>query len=105
MAGRCLDEFNPWPSFVDIFSSVILVLLLFLLVLIVNIGYYAQFKFKVQYDGSIATDKVVLMDDSERIEVDIKSDKEEELDSILQTTNMEKVTFDILLTIKGVISK
>ncbi len=60
MAKRCEDEFNPWPSFVDIFSSVILVMLLFLLVLLVSLGYYAQFKFKVSYTGTIATDDLIL---------------------------------------------
>lgn len=58
--ARCEDNFNPWPSFVDIFSSVILVMLLFLLVTLVNLGYYAQFKFKVSYTGSIATDDLIL---------------------------------------------
>lgn len=62
MAIRCEDEFNPWPSFVDIFSSVILVMLLFLLVVLVNLGYYAQFKYKVSYTGSIATDDLILND-------------------------------------------
>jgi hypothetical protein len=62
MANKCEDEFNPWPSFVDIFSSVILVLLLFLLVVLVNLGYYAQFKYKVSYTGSIATDDLILND-------------------------------------------
>lgn len=62
MAIRCEDEFNPWPSFVDIFSSVILVMLLFLLVVLVNLGYYAQFKYKVSYTGSISTDDVILND-------------------------------------------
>ncbi|APW66193.1 hypothetical protein LPB137_10205 [Poseidonibacter parvus] len=60
MASRCEDEFNPWPSFVDIFSSVILVLLLFLLVVLVNLGYYAQFKYKVSYTGSISNDDIIL---------------------------------------------
>ncbi len=60
MAQKCLEEFNPWPSFVDIFSSVILVLLLFLLVLIINIVYYAQFKYKVSYDGSLSQTEVIL---------------------------------------------
>jgi hypothetical protein len=59
MAKRCLEEFNPWPPFVDIFSSTILVLLLFMLILIVNLGYYAQFKFKISYTGSVATDQVI----------------------------------------------
>ncbi|WP_321315174.1 hypothetical protein [Halarcobacter sp.] len=62
MANRCEDEFNPWPSFVDIFSSVILVMLLFLLVVLVNLGYYAQFKYKVSYTGSIATDDLIVND-------------------------------------------
>lgn len=93
MANKCLDEFNPWPSFVDIFSSVILVLLLFLLVLIVNIGYYAQFKFKVQYDGSIATDKIIFEESSKVIKILNKNkEKQQETDSLLQTTDMEEVT-------------
>lgn len=72
MAIRCEEEFNPWPSFVDIFSSVILVLLLFLLVTVVNIGYYAQFKFKVQYTGSVATDDIILQDTSTKVKLDEK---------------------------------
>ena len=55
MACRCPEEFNPWPPFVDIFASVILVMMLFLLVTIVNIGYYAQFKYKVSYTASVET--------------------------------------------------
>lgn len=49
MAKGCIEEFNPWPPFVDIFASVILVLMLFLLITVVNIGYYAQFKSKKSY--------------------------------------------------------
>ena len=75
MAIRCDEEFNPWPSFVDIFSSVILVLLLFLLVTIVNIGYYAQFKYKVQYTGSVVTDDIILQDTSKKIKLDITKQK------------------------------
>lgn len=59
MAKRHLEEFNPWPAFVDIFSSVILVLLLFVLVLIVNLGYYMQFKYKVSYIGSVTVSDVL----------------------------------------------
>jgi len=55
MAKRCSEDFNPWPPFVDIFSSTILVLLLFMLILIVNIAYYAQFKFKVSYVDTVAS--------------------------------------------------
>jgi len=64
MGKKCLEEFNPWPPFVDIFSSTILVLLLFMLILIVNLGYYAQFKFKVSYTGTVATDKLISDDAS-----------------------------------------
>lgn len=50
-AKRCEEEFNPWPPFVDVFSSVVLVLLLFILVLIVNVAYYTQFNTKVNTDA------------------------------------------------------
>ena len=59
MACKIEEEFNPWPSFVDIFSSVILVLLLFLLVVLANLGYYMQFKYKVSYTGSISTSELI----------------------------------------------
>ena len=70
MAKRCVEEFNPWPPFVDIFSSVILVLLLFLLITIVNIGYYAQFKFKVSYTGTIASDEMILKGNTAKFNID-----------------------------------
>lgn len=70
MASRCEEEFNPWPSFVDIFSSVILVMLLFLLVLLVNLGFYAQFKYKVSYTGSISSDDVILNDNPQEVKID-----------------------------------
>jgi hypothetical protein len=53
MAKSCPEEFNPWPPFVDIFASVILVLMLFLLITVVNIGYYAQFKSKMSYTAEV----------------------------------------------------
>ena len=47
MAGGGDDgEMNPYISYVDLFSSVILVLLLFVLIMFVNIGYYMQFTSK-----------------------------------------------------------
>ena len=59
MASKFEEEFNPWPSFVDVFSSVILVLLLFLLVVLANLGYYSQFKYKVSYTGSVSSDDLI----------------------------------------------
>jgi hypothetical protein len=49
---KCEEEFNPWPPFVDVFSSVVLVLLLFILVLIVNVAYYTQFNAKINSEAS-----------------------------------------------------
>ena len=59
MACKIEEEFNPWPSFVDIFSSVILVLLLFLLVVLAILGYYMQFKYKTSYTGSISNSELI----------------------------------------------
>jgi len=77
MAARCEEEFNIWPSFVDVFSSVILVLMLFLLVLMVNLGYYAQFKYKVAYTGSVTTEDIILQDITKKVTLDEKKKIEE----------------------------
>lgn len=53
MARKVVEPFNPWPSFVDLFASVIMVVLMFMFVLIINITYYAQFKYKIAYAGTI----------------------------------------------------
>ncbi|WP_263833869.1 hypothetical protein [Sulfurospirillum oryzae] len=45
-AGTDQGEMNPFISYVDLFSSVILVLLLFVLIMFVNVGYYMQFNSK-----------------------------------------------------------
>ncbi len=59
-AKKCEEEFNPWPPFVDVFSSVILVLLLFIMVTIVNVAYYMQFNSKTSSEASTksATDNL-----------------------------------------------
>jgi hypothetical protein len=44
--NTCNKEFNPWPSFVDLFSSVILVLIFFILVIVTLLAYFMQFKYK-----------------------------------------------------------
>jgi len=53
MAKKTVEPFNPWPSFVDLFASVIMVVLMFMLVLIVNITYYSQFRYKISYTGTV----------------------------------------------------
>lgn len=90
--SKCEEEFNPWPSFVDIFSSVILVMLLFLLVLLVNLGFYAQFKYKVSYTGSIATDDLILNDnpsESTIKEETVESDSVKEAQTTSVSTQSE----------------
>jgi len=67
MAKRCPEDFNPWPPFVDIFASVILVMLLFLLITIVNIGYYAQFKFKTSYTASVVTKEPIITEEQSKV--------------------------------------
>jgi hypothetical protein len=83
MGKKCTEEFNPWPPFVDIFSSTILVLLLFMLILIVNLGYYAQFKFKVSYSGTIATKKIIVEDTNSNRHVTEKLVKKELVDATI----------------------
>ncbi|WP_108064234.1 hypothetical protein [Poseidonibacter lekithochrous] len=87
--SKCEEEFNPWPSFVDIFSSVILVMLLFLLVLLVNLGFYAQFKYKVSYTGSITTDELILNSTPSPLKVDNLEQKEEQKEESTQTIVQE----------------
>lgn len=64
MGKHCPEDFNPWPPFVDIFASVILVLLLFLLITIVNIGYYAQFKSITSYTAHVTEKAPIVSDES-----------------------------------------
>lgn len=77
MAKQCPEEFNPWPPFVDIFASVILVLMLFLLITVVNIGYYAQFKFKKAYTGSTESPVLIQSERPSKIKVDYCEKREE----------------------------
>lgn len=44
--GGDSNEMNPFISYVDLFASIIMVLLLFILILFVNVGYYLQFNTK-----------------------------------------------------------
>ena len=67
MGKRCPEDFNPWPPFVDIFASVILVMLLFLLITIVNIGYYAQFKFKTSHTASVVTKEPIVSEETKKV--------------------------------------
>ena len=97
MAKRCEEEFNPWPAFVDVFSSVILVMLLFLLITIVNIVYYSQFKFKVAYTGAITKNEVISSAETKKFEVFEKKEniqeaiKEEKSSQIIKQQEIAKL--------------
>lgn len=89
MAKRCLEEFNPWPAFVDIFASVILVMLLYLLITIVNIAYYSQFKFKVAYTGTVSTEGLIVTQDPQEMDTkevkqEIKQEEQEKIDVVIK---------------------
>lgn len=51
--GGGSDEMNPFISYVDLFSSIIMVLLLFVLIMFVNVGYYIQFNSKDKTSNEI----------------------------------------------------
>lgn len=87
MAKKHIEEFNPWPAFVDLFSSVILVLLLFLLVTVVNIIYYSQFKFKIAYAGAMLNDKVISAPETKKVEV---LEKKEDIQKEVQVVQIKE---------------
>ncbi len=96
MARKHIEEFNPWPAFVDVFSSVILVMLLFLLITIVNIVYYSQFKFKVAYTSAILNDKVISAPETKKVEVlEKKEDIQKEVQVKERIGNMEAAGKDL----------
>jgi hypothetical protein len=51
--GGDSNEMNPFISYVDLFASIIMVLLLFILILFVNVGYYLQFNSKNKTEEKI----------------------------------------------------
>ncbi|MBN2816266.1 MAG: hypothetical protein JXQ67_06245 [Campylobacterales bacterium] len=91
MGKRCPEDFNPWPPFVDIFASVILVMLLFLLITIVNIGYYAQFKYKMSYSASTVTPEPVVS--NEQTKVTTTAQKQPEVKQVKKDEQQNEVSF------------
>ncbi|MDD5158286.1 hypothetical protein [Sulfurimonas sp.] len=55
--GGGSDDMNPFISYVDLFASIIMVLLLFVLLLFVNVGYYMQFNTKDQVSDINTTEE------------------------------------------------
>lgn len=69
-------EMNPFIAYVDLFSSVILVLLLFVLIMFVNVGYYMQFNAKVEDNQTVVASEEAKKKE-EKTE-DKKEDRKEE---------------------------
>jgi len=90
MGRKRIEPFNPWPGFVDLFASVIMVVLTFMLVTIINVTYYSQFKYKIGYEGSVPIESIMnktqtnqkeaLLD--KQTEKIVKDDSEKELEAI-----------------------
>ena len=101
MAGGGDDgEMNPYIAYVDLFSSVILVLLLFVLIMFVNVGYYMQVNakktgravennpmatVKVEPQGMMAPPKEIVQDEKAKVKTDERL-KEDENNTIVRTT-------------------
>jgi hypothetical protein len=118
VAKKHVEAFNPWPGFVDLFASIIMVVLIFMLVLIINITYYAQFKYKISYTGSvpveeILSEQVIEVDSKTITEVKKEETKEEEVKKDLESvagldltivdnnlTRQENIIYDDWMIIK-----
>lgn len=98
MAKKRNEPFNPWPGFVDLFASVITVVLMFMLVLIVNITYYAQFKYKVSYTGTVAIQETV----TKPIDVLDKSNKVEKKEFLIEDQTLKVVKDDSKKELKSI---
>ncbi|MDD3344221.1 MAG: hypothetical protein PHR87_11690 [Sulfurospirillaceae bacterium] len=90
MAKKRIEPFNPWPGFVDLFASVIMVVLMFMLVLIVNITYYAQFKYKISYTGTVAVQELI----SKPIVIAEKSNQQVKKESLMEKQTQKIVNDD-----------
>lgn len=83
------DEMNPFIAYVDLFSSVILVLLLFVLIMFVNVGYYMQFNAKIEDNQTVvAVDEAKKNKDKTE---DKKEDKREEIVVVKEEKSKEPV--------------
>lgn len=76
-------EMNPFISYVDLFSSVILVLLLFVLIMFVNVGYYMQFNSK---DAKSQTEQNTTIDPTQVLQQqEVKKEDFKEKEKVVST--------------------
>lgn len=72
MSSSDQGEMNPFISYVDLFSSVILVLLLFILLMLVNVGYYMQKNAKVETNQTVISNEDAMLLEQLKAEVAAK---------------------------------
>ena len=72
MSSSHQGEMSPFISYVDLFSSVILVLLLFVLLMLVNVGYYMQKNAKVETNQTIISNEDAMLLEQLKAEVAAK---------------------------------
>ena len=97
--GGGSDEMNPFISYVDLFASIIMVLLLFVLIMFVNVGYYMQFNAKDRSKSDVNTIEEKPLPVVSKIEIKKKEKEIVEIDLdqeniIIELTNdlrLEKV--------------
>lgn len=81
--GGDSNEMNPFISYVDLFASIIMVLLLFILIMFVNVGYYIQFNTKNKTENQEEKQK------KEEVNPEAKKEqnKEKSIQYFVQTEN------------------
>lgn len=92
--GGGSDEMNPFIAYVDLFSSIIMVLLLFVLIMFVNIGYYMQFnaKDKTSNETSTETNTTEQIEATTAEVVQVKKEDYEKLIQMAQQRDMNNTT-------------
>ena len=92
MAKKCNCEkpFNPWPSFVDMFSSVILVLLFFILFIIVLLAYYLQF-------NSVTKISKIINDEIKTNTINVKTETVHEKVVMIKVQELPKLKKKIII--------
>ena len=79
--GGGSDEMNPFISYVDLFSSIIMVLLLFVLIMFVNVGYYIQFNTK---NKTSTTEATAAVENNQTVTDEVVQIKKEDYDKLVQ---------------------
>lgn len=83
--GGGSDDMNPFIAYVDLFSSIIMVLLLFVLIMFVNVGYYIQFNTKDKTSDETNTSEQQVEKVTEVVQV-----KKEDYEKLIQAAQQRE---------------